>query len=67
MRNDVWNEMGRTYMKKSSEKHLWIKFTDRNYEICSLVRFDKKNAKIADRNSKMSDSNFWAGSVNLQF
>jgi hypothetical protein len=27
----------------------------------------KKNAKIANHNFKMSDHNFWAGSVNLQF
>jgi hypothetical protein len=42
MRNDAWNEMDRTYTKKSSEKHFWTKFTDRNYGICSLVRSDKK-------------------------
>jgi hypothetical protein len=29
--------------------------------------FWKKNAKIVDRNFKMSDHNFWAGSANLQF
>jgi hypothetical protein len=59
MRNDVWNEMGRTYTKKLSEKHFWTKFTDRNYQfadrnyqitdhnygICSLVRSDKKVQK----------------------
>jgi hypothetical protein len=52
MRNDAWNEMDRTYTKKSSEKHIWTKFTDRNhqiadrnYEICSLVRSDKKVQK----------------------
>jgi hypothetical protein len=52
MRNDAWNEMDRTYTKKSSEKHFWTKFTDRNhqiadhnYEICSLVRSDKKVQK----------------------
>jgi hypothetical protein len=32
MRNDVWNEIDQTYMKKSSEKHFWIKNTDRNYQ-----------------------------------
>jgi hypothetical protein len=49
MRNDAWKEMDRTYTKKSSEKHLWTKNTnhnyqimDRNYEIYSFVRFDKK-------------------------
>jgi hypothetical protein len=49
MRNDAWNEMDRTYTKKSSEKHFWTKFadrnyqiTDRNYGICSLVHSDKK-------------------------
>jgi hypothetical protein len=52
MRNDAWNEMDRTYTKKSSEKHFWTKFADRNhqiadhnYEICSLVRSDKKVQK----------------------
>jgi hypothetical protein len=53
MRNDAWNKMGRTYTKKSSEKHFWTKFADRNYqimdrnnEIFSLVRFDKKVQKL---------------------
>jgi hypothetical protein len=52
MRNDVWNEMDRTYTKKSSEKYFWTKFTDRNHkiadrnnEICSLVRSVKKVQK----------------------
>jgi hypothetical protein len=52
IRNDAWNEMDRTYMKKSSEKHFLTKFADRNhqivdhnYEICSLVRSDKKVQK----------------------
>jgi hypothetical protein len=46
MRNDAWNEMDRTYMKKSSEKHFWTKFADRNYGIFSLVRSDKKVQKL---------------------
>jgi hypothetical protein len=46
MRNDVWNEMDRTYTKKSSEKHFWTKFADHNYGICSLVRSDKKVQKL---------------------
>jgi hypothetical protein len=25
MRNDAWNEMDRSYTKKSSEKHFWTK------------------------------------------
>jgi hypothetical protein len=25
MKNDAWNEMDRTYTKKSSEKHFWTK------------------------------------------
>jgi hypothetical protein len=33
-------------MKKSSEKHFWIKIADRNYEICSLVCSDKKVQKL---------------------
>jgi hypothetical protein len=45
MRNDAWNEMDRTYTKKSSEKHFWTKFVDRNYGIFSLVRSDKKVQK----------------------
>jgi hypothetical protein len=53
MRNDAWNIMDRTYTKKSSEKHLWTKFMDRNYqiadrnnEIFSLVLSDKKVQKL---------------------
>ena len=53
MRNYAWNEMDRTYTKKSSEKHFWTKFADRNhqivdrnYGICSLVRSDKKVQKL---------------------
>jgi hypothetical protein len=53
MRNDAWNKMGRTYMKKLSEKHFWTTFADRNhqiadrnYGICSLVRSDKKVQKL---------------------
>jgi hypothetical protein len=42
MRNDALNEMDRIYTNKSSEKYFWIKFADRNYGICSLVRSDKK-------------------------
>jgi hypothetical protein len=38
--------MGRTYTKKSSEKHFWTKFADRNYGVCSLVRYDKKVQKL---------------------
>jgi hypothetical protein len=52
MRNDVWNELDRTYTKKSSEKHFWTKIADDNYqiadrnnEICSLVRSVKKVQK----------------------
>jgi hypothetical protein len=37
MRNNAWNEMDRTYTNKSSEKHFWTKFMDRN-------------SKFADRN-----------------
>jgi hypothetical protein len=53
MRNDAWNIMDRTYTKKSSEKHFWTKFADRNHQIadrnngiCSLVRYDKKVQKL---------------------
>jgi hypothetical protein len=42
MRNDAWNIMDRTYTKKSSEKHFWTKFADRNYGIFSLVSSGKK-------------------------
>jgi hypothetical protein len=45
--------MDQTYTKKSSEKHFWTKFADRNYQIadrnygiCSLVRSDKKVQKL---------------------
>jgi hypothetical protein len=67
MSNDAWNEMDRTYTKKSSEKHFWTKFADRNhqiadhnYEICSMVRSDKKVQKLRT-------VIFRAGSANLQF
>jgi hypothetical protein len=46
MKNNAWNKMGQTYMKKSSEKYFWTKFMDRNYGICSLVRSDKKVQKL---------------------
>jgi hypothetical protein len=46
MRNEAWNEMDRIYTKKLSEKHFWTKIADRNYEICSLVRSDKKVQKL---------------------
>jgi hypothetical protein len=46
MRNDAWNKMDQIYTKKSSEKHFWTKFADRNYGICSLVRSDKKVQKL---------------------
>jgi hypothetical protein len=53
MRNDAWNEMDQTYTKKSSEKHFWTKFADRNHQIAdrnygifSLVRSDKKVQKL---------------------
>jgi hypothetical protein len=67
MRNDAWNEMDRTYTKKSNEKHFWTKITDRNYQIadrnngvCSLVCSDKKVQKLRT-------VIFGAGSANLQF
>jgi hypothetical protein len=43
MRNNVWNEMGRTYTKKSSEKHFHTKIADHNYQIAD------HNYQIADR------------------
>jgi hypothetical protein len=46
MKNEAWNDMDRTYTKKSSENHFWTKFADRNYGICSLVRSDKKVQKL---------------------
>jgi hypothetical protein len=45
MINDAWNEMDRTYTKKSSEKHFWTKTANRNYEIFSMVRSVKKVQK----------------------
>jgi hypothetical protein len=59
-RNDAWNEIDRTYTKKSSENHFWTKIADRNYEIFSLVRSDKKVQKLRT-------TIFRAGSVDLQF
>jgi hypothetical protein len=43
MRNNVWNEMGRTYTKKSTEKHFHTKIADRNYQITD------RNYQIMDR------------------
>jgi hypothetical protein len=67
MRNEAWNEMDRTYTKKSSEKHFWTKIADRNYQIaernngvCSLVRSVK-------RVQKLRTAIIGAGSANLQF
>jgi hypothetical protein len=34
MRNDAWNEIDQTYMKKSSEKYFWTRIADRNYQNC---------------------------------
>jgi hypothetical protein len=55
MRNEAWNENDRTYTKKSSEKHFWTKFADRDYQIVdrnygifSLVRSDKKVQKYRE-------------------
>jgi hypothetical protein len=42
MRNDAWNEMDRTYTKKSSEKYFWTIIADRTNEI----RFVKKVQKL---------------------
>jgi hypothetical protein len=72
MRNDAWNEMDRTYTKKSSEKHLWTKYADqnhqiadRNYGICSLVRYGKKMQKLRTIILKCRTAIFRAGSANL--
>jgi hypothetical protein len=67
MRNDAWNEMNRTYTKKSSEKHFWTKITDRNNGICSLVRSVKKVQKLRIAILKYRTTIFGAGSANLQF
>jgi hypothetical protein len=72
MRNDAWNEMDRTYTKKSSEKHFWTKYADqnhqiadRNYGICSLVRYGKKVQKLRTIILKCRTAIFRAGSANL--
>jgi hypothetical protein len=53
MRNEVWNEMDRTYMKKSSKKHFWTIIAGRNNEIRSLVHsvnvYPWKISKISSR------------------
>jgi hypothetical protein len=74
MTNYAWNEMDRTYTKKSSEKHFWTKFADRNhqivdrnYGICSLVRSDKKVQKLRTAILKCRIAIFGAGSAKLQF
>jgi hypothetical protein len=62
--------MGRTYTKKSSEKHFHTKIADRNYQIAdrklSLVH-SGKNAKIVDRNFGIMGRKCWAGNAKLQF
>jgi hypothetical protein len=72
MRNDTLNEMDRTYMKKSSEKHFWTriaddnyKITNRNNEICSLVRSVKKLQKLRTVILKLRTTIIGAGSANL--
>jgi hypothetical protein len=42
VRNEPWNEMDRTYMKKSSEKYFRTRIAGRNNGIHSLVRAVKK-------------------------
>jgi DNA-binding transcriptional regulator GbsR (MarR family) len=67
MRNNAWNEMDRTYTKKSSEKHFCTKITDRNNEICSLVRSVKKVQKLRTDILKCRTVIFGAANANLQF
>jgi hypothetical protein len=67
MRNDVWNEMDRTYTKKSSEKHFWRKIADRNNGICSLVRSVKKVQKLRTDILKCRTAILGGGSAYLQF
>jgi hypothetical protein len=74
MRNDVWNEMDWTYMKKSSEKYFWTKIADHNNQIadrnngvCSPVRSDKKVQKLQTAILKCRTTIFRAESANLQF
>jgi hypothetical protein len=53
MRNSAWNEMGRIYTKKSSQKHSHTKIADRNYKlrtVNALWFILEKMTKIADRN-----------------
>jgi hypothetical protein len=53
MRNSAWNEMGRIYTKKTSQKHFHTKITDRNYKLRTanaLWFILEKMTKIADRN-----------------
>jgi hypothetical protein len=65
MRNDAWNEMDRTYTKKSSEKHFWTRITDRNNEICSLVHSVKKVQKLRTEILKCRTTIIGARSANL--
>jgi hypothetical protein len=67
MRNEAWNEMDRTYTKKLSEKHFWTKNVDRNNEVFSLVRSDKKIQKLRTAIVKCRTVIFGAENVNLQF
>jgi hypothetical protein len=60
VKNEAWNEIDRTYMKNSNEKHLWTIITDRNNGIRSLVRSVKKIQKL-------QTTIIWAGSTNLRF
>jgi hypothetical protein len=67
MRNDTWNEMDRTYMKKLSEKNFWTKIVDRNNGICSLIHSVKKVQKLRTAILKLRTVIIRAGSANLQF
>jgi hypothetical protein len=63
MRNNAWNEIDRTYTKKSSEKHFWTKIADHNYGIFSLIRSVKKVQKLrtAIITARSANLQFWSG------
>jgi hypothetical protein len=67
MKNKTWNEMDRTYTKKSSKKYFWTRIADHNNGILSLVCSVKKVQKLWTVILKLRTIIIRARSANLQF
>jgi hypothetical protein len=70
MRNSAWNEMGRIYTKKTSQKHFHTKITDRK---CSLVHSGKNDKNCGPQLWELrtaimgiADRKSWAENVNFE-